>query len=190
MLHLTLQIEPLGGWESRIRPIGPISWEGPCERVLAELELFLRDDDLRLTRRHQTTNEKTWADEDSPLVFRVDLDRVEHSPPGVHIHEVEVLHVETQIEERIIEQPVLIEVPLHRLDDPTPTERIGLSREEVLALFDVELDRKLSEFGLQREEADRLSMVPPIRAATTPTDDERRAVTVRRAGAAAKKTLS
>ena len=172
-LTLTLHIEPLGGWTSRTRATGPVVWEGPCARVLAELELFLRDDDLRLMRLDQATQEKVWADADSPLVFRVDLDRVEFSPPGVHIHEVEILHVETRVEERIIEQPVIIEVPLHRLDDPTPAERVSLTREEVLALFDLELEKRLSEFGLQRAEGERLSLLSP-HVHATPTDAPRR----------------
>ena len=160
-IHLTLTITPLGGWESRIRTIGPIEWSGPARRVLEEVRCMLLDDDTRLMR--ELDGEKVWADLDSPLVFQVDLDRVEITPPGVHIHEVEVLRVEKEIEERIIEQPVIIEVPLHRIGDPTPEERVGLTKEEVLALFDKQLDRRLAEFGMHRaegEEKDRpLSMV-------------------------------
>lgn len=159
-IHLTLTITPLGGWESRIRELGPIEWAGPGHRVLEELRCMLLDDDTRLMA--VVDGEKRWADLDSPLVFQIDLDRVEIAPPGVHIHEVEVLRVEKQIEERIIEQPVIIEVPLHRLNDPTPEERIGLTKEEVIALFDKQLERKLSEFGMHRQEDDKertLSMI-------------------------------
>ena len=150
-IKLTLSITPLGGWESRIRAIGPLEWEGPGHRVLEELRCLISDDDTRLMQVVEGV--KSWSDPDSPLIFQIDLDRVEVTPPGVHIHEVEVLRVQKQIEERIIEQPVIIEVPLHRLDSPTPEERIGLTREEVLALFDHQLDRRLSEFGMQRAEA-------------------------------------
>lgn len=121
---------------------------------------MLFDDDTRLMA--VIDGEKRWVDIDSPLVFQVDLDRVEVAPPGVHIHEVQVLRVEHQIEERIIEQPVIIQVPLHRLNTPTPEERIGLTKEEVIALFDQQLERKLSEFGMHHEEADKertLSMI-------------------------------
>lgn len=149
-VRLSLEVLPMGGWESRIRKFGPVEWEGPGHRVLEELRLFLSDDDLRLMRRLQGSGEKVWADIDSPLVFKVDLDIIEHSAPGVHIHEVQVLHMEPVVEERIIEQPVIIEVPVQRLGDQTPEERVTLSREEVLALFEVELERKLAEFGLQR----------------------------------------
>lgn len=160
---LTLTISPMGGWESRVRALGPFTWEGPGHRVLEELRCLLHDDDTRLMQ--VVEGKKDWADKDSPLVFEVNLDRVEVSPPGVHIHEVEVLRVEKEIEERIIEQPVIIEVPLHRLDDPTPEERIGLTKEEVLALFDKQLERKLAEFGMHRatpaplDEAQGLSMM-------------------------------
>jgi hypothetical protein len=147
--------------------------------VLEELRLFLRDDDLRLMYRVQGSEEKVWADADSPVLFTVDLDVVTTSPPGVHVHEVEVLHIETQVEERIIEQPVIIEVPTRRAGARSVTEEegISLSREEVLALFEVELERKLSEFGLQRApESDGLSMV----AAPTDTDRRRRGLAARR----------
>ena len=151
----------MGGWENRIRKMGPLEWTGPGHRVLEEVRCFLNDDDTRMMRVRE--GEKSWADRDSPVIFQVDLDRVEITPPGVHIHEVEVLRVEKEIEERIIEQPVLIEVPLHRLNDPTPEERVGLTREEVLALFDQQLERKLSEFNMHRvdepDERRPLSMV-------------------------------
>jgi hypothetical protein len=159
-IRLTLTITPLGGWESRIRTLGPLEWAGPGHRVLEELRCLLQDDDTRLMSLVE--GEKTWADRDSPLIFQIDLDRVEIAPPGVHIHEVEVLRVEKQIEERIIEQPIIIEVPLHRLNDPTPEERIGLTKEEVIALFDQQLERKLAELGMHRHESDRdatLSMI-------------------------------
>lgn len=176
-VRLSLKISPMGGWESRIREIGPVEWEGPGHRILEEIGLFLRDDDLRLMRRVQGSDEKQWADLDSPIVFEVDLDRVEHTPPGIHIHEVEVLHVEVQVEERIIEQPVIIEVPTRRLGAPVPEEGVTLSREEVLALFEVELERKLSEFGLQRApESDGLSIVSP----TADADRRRRGLAARR----------
>jgi len=159
-ISLSLTITPLGGWESRIRVLGPMEWSGPGHRVLEELRCMLFDDDTRLMT--VVDGEKCWADVDSPLVFQIDLDRVEVAPPGVHIHEVQVLRVEQQIEERIIEQPVIIEVPLHRLNSPTPEERIGLTKEEVIALFDQQLEHKLSEFGMHREDADKdrtLSMI-------------------------------
>ncbi len=157
-VRLTLWVEPLGGWDSRIRAMGPLSWEGPGQRVIEELRCWLVDDNTRLMKR-DPDGEKVWADADSPLLFRVDMERLERSPPGVHIHEVEVLHVEQRIEERFIEQPVIIEVPLHRLNDPTPGERIGLTREEVLALFDQQLQTRLSELGLYQDDADELSIV-------------------------------
>ena len=168
-VRLSLEVIPMGGWESRVRSFGPVEWEGPGHRVLEELRLFLADDDLRLMRRLQGSGEKVWADLDSPLVFKVDLDLIEHSAPGVHIHEVQVLHVEPVVEERIIEQPVIIEVPVRRLGAETPEEQVALSREEVLALFEVELERKLAEFGLQRApDPSGLSMVD------TPSDSDRR----------------
>ena len=177
MVRLALTVVPMGGWASRIREIGPIEWEGPGARVLDELIAFLHDDDLRMMRRVQGTDAKVWSDPDSPIRFEVDLDLVTTSPPGVHIHEVEVVHVEVQVEERVIEQPVVIEVPTRRLGAQTPEEGVTLSREEVLALFEVELERKLAEFGLQRApESDGLSMV------TTQSDADRR-----RRGLAARK---
>lgn len=176
-VRLSLEVIPMGGWESRVRQLGPFEWEGPGQRVLEELKLFLADDDLRLMRRLQGGGEKVWADADSPLIFKVDLDIVEHSAPGVHIHEVQVLHVETAIKERIIEQPVIIEVPVRRLGDPAPEAQVALSREEVLALFEVELERKLAEFGLQRapDPADLSTVAEP-----SASDRRRRGIATQR----------
>ena len=87
---------------------------------------MLFEDDTRLMA--VIDGEKRWADIDSPVVFLVDLDRAEIAPPGLQIYEGQVLRVEKQIEERVIEQPVLIEAPLHRLNAPLRRSASALRR--------------------------------------------------------------
>lgn len=147
-LALTLRLDPQGGWKRQVRERGPFTLKGPGERVLTELRVLLEDEDLRLMRGREN---KEWADPDSPLFFLVDLDFLDVPAPEVLVRTVEVLRVETRVEERIIEQPVLIEVPVFEERPQQPDARpVGLSREEVLALFEVELDSKLADLGMER----------------------------------------
>lgn len=147
-LALTLRLEPQGGWKRQVRERGPFTLKGPGERVLTELRVLLEDEDLHLMRGREN---KEWADPDSPLFFVVDLDFLDVPAPEVLVRTVEVLRVETRVEERIIEQPVLIEVPVFEERPQQPDAgAVGLSREEVLALFEVELDSKLADLGMER----------------------------------------
>lgn len=145
---LEVRFDPEGGWRRRSRELVPQRFLGSRERVLEDLRCWLMDDDLRLTERR--SEGAVWSDPDSPLRFVVSLSRVTEEVPVVHVHEVRVAAVETRVEERIIEQPVIIEVPTARPTEGELSVQVGLSREEVLALFEVELESKLAEFALDR----------------------------------------
>lgn len=145
---LEVRFDPEGGWRRRSRELVPQRFLGTRERVLEDLRCWLMDDDLRLTERR--SEGAVWSDPDSPLRFVVGLSRVTEEVPEVHVREVRVAVVETRVEERIIEQPVIIEVPTARPEGAELSVQVGLSREEVLALFEVELESKLAEFALDR----------------------------------------
>jgi hypothetical protein len=145
---LEVCFDPEGGWRRRSRELVPQRFLGSRERVLEDLRCWLMDDDLRLTERR--SEGAVWSDPDSPLRFVASLSRVTEEVPVVHVHEVRVATVETRVEERIIEQPVIIEVPTARPTEGELSVQVGLSREEVLALFEVELESKLAEFALDR----------------------------------------
>lgn len=157
-LLLTIRLEPQGGWARKLRNPLPRTYLGTVERILEDLRCWLMDDDLRLVERR--SEGVVWADPDSPLHFHLDLDRVTDERPQVHVHAVEVAVVETRIVERFVEQPVVIEVPTVPGSGPAQVQ-VGLSREEVLALFEVELESKLAELGLDPETG-------PVRAAPLP----------------------
>jgi len=172
-IQLTLRLEPHGGWKRQVRERGPFVLKGPAERVLTELRVLLEDEDLRLMRGREV---KEWEDPDSPLGFHVHLDLLDVPTPEVLVRTVEVLRVETRVEERIIEQPVLIEIPVFE-ERPQQGEQgpVGLTRDEVLALFEVELDSKLADLGMER--------VGPVQTADSVVDAaDDTAATLRRAG--------
>ena len=147
-LLLTLRLDPQGGWARKLRSPAPRTYVGSVERVLEDVRCWLMDDDLRLVERR--SEGVTWSDPDSPLHFHVDLDRVTEQRPEVHVHAVVVAVVETRVVERFVEQPVVIEVPTLPGAGPAQVQ-VGLSREEVLALFEVELASKLAELNLDPE---------------------------------------
>lgn len=144
IIQLSLRLEALGGWRRVLRQPVRMSWKGPTERVLQDLHTFLADDDTRLMRGQ---GDKEWVDDDSPLRFVIGLDLLDVPAPDVLVRTVEVARVERTTTERIVEQPVLIEVPIYGVDEHDP-KQVGLTREEVLALFEVELETKLGEFGM------------------------------------------
>ena len=146
-IELTLSLEPFGGWKRSLRESGPFRLRGPTERVLKELRVLLEDDDLGLMRG---SDAKEWADVDSPLKLHVDLDLLDVPAPDVLVRTVQVAKVETRVVERVLERPVLIEVPVFE-DRATPSgPTVGMSRNEVLALIEVELESKLGRFGLAK----------------------------------------
>jgi|GEM_PF-6609558 len=147
-LLLTVRLDPRGGWTRKLRDPPPRTYVGTVDRILEDLRCWLMDDDMRLVERR--SEGVAWADPDSPLHFHFDLDRVTEDQPEVHVHAVEVAVVETNVVERFVEQPVVIEVPT--LPGASPAQvQVGLSREEVLALFEVELASKLAELGIDPE---------------------------------------
>lgn len=148
VLMLTIRLDPRGGWTRKLRNPPERSYSGRVQRILEDLECWLKDDDMRLVERR--SDGIAWTDDDSPLHFHVDLARVTDAKPEVHVHAVEVAVVETKVLERFVEQPVVIEVPT--MPGDTVDVTVGLSREEVLALFEVELESKLAELNLQRIE--------------------------------------
>ena len=146
LLVLQIQPKPEGGWTRRMRTTAKRTYTGPIDRILEDLECWLKDDDLRLVERRSEGG--VWADDDSPLHFHIELARVTEEKPEVHVRTVEVAVVETKVVERFVEQPVVIEVPT--MPGAQVDVTVGLSREEVLALFEVELESKLAELKLER----------------------------------------
>jgi len=148
MVVLTVRLDARGGWTRKLRSPPERTYTGSIDRVLEDLTCWLKDDDMRLVERR--SEGVVWVDDDSPLHFHIDLARVTEVKPEVHVHAVEVAVVETQVVERFVEQPVVIEVPT--VPGAQVDVTVGLSREEVLALFEVELESKLAELGLHRVE--------------------------------------
>ncbi len=169
-LVMRVRLAPQGGWLRKLRAQTERIYAGTPERILEDLRCWLMDDDLRLVVSER--DGVTWADPDSPLHFVMELDRVTEEQPRVHVHPVEVAVVETRVVERFVEQPVVIEVPTRPGVANTTHVQVGLSREEVLALFEVGLASKLAELGLDPETG-------PVQAAT-PEQRSQRAAASRR----------
>ena len=145
-IFLTIRLDPKGGWISKLKGQPERTYTGSTDRVLEDLVCWLRDDDMRLVERRSEGVE--WSDDDSPLHFHIDLARVTDERPEVHVQTVEIAVVETKVIERFVEQPVVIEVPT--MPSSQVDVSVGLSRDEVMALFEVELESKLAELGLHR----------------------------------------
>jgi len=163
-IRLVMRLDPQGGWARRLRRTEEMVWTGPGARVLEEIRFRLMDLDFKLMVPVKG-GQPRWADEDSPLVFSVDLDTIERAPPEIKIQEVQVLRVQPEIRERVVEQPVIIEVPTRprAAEADAEEDQVGLTRDEVLALFEVELESKLGEFGLRRAPPD-LPTAEPARS--------------------------
>jgi len=145
-IFLTIRLDPKGGWIRKLKGQPERTYTGSTDRVLEDLVCWLRDDDMRLVERRSEGVE--WSDDDSPLHFHIDLARVTDERPEVHVQTVEIAVVETKVIERFVEQPVVIEVPT--MPSAQVDVSVGLSRDEVMALFEVELESKLAELGLHR----------------------------------------
>jgi len=127
----------------KTKDIGPWVYHGTAKRALDDLTTFLRDDDTGLTKPNpQNKKVKEWADQDSPLVFRVSLEVTEtiEPPPLPEVQIVEVAVVEYIREVVEVEKPVFVSIPEGQeanLMGYTPEEIRALVRDE-LALHNAE----------------------------------------------------
>lgn len=132
-----LDIELLGGWkrlfggehEPSLRDVTrslsageSMMFEGPADRVLAQIVTFMRDDDTGFVTRGEDGQEQ-WRDADSPMTWLLTVDVCEGlaSPPSVEY--VEVLRVQEQLVERVVE--VSPEVA-SRLREHVPAQLVAL----------------------------------------------------------------
>jgi len=186
-ITLKLGMEYFGGWkqlmagaegEARTDPTEPLRagrqlfFEGPVPRVCQQLEAFFRDDDHRFVVVGED-GEKRWADADSPMAWLVAVDVVRGGELKIpEVHEVEVLRIQKEIEERVIEVPaVSARSPEDSRSLDSQTER------QIIDLIDAVLE--IREAG-GKDLDGRLAALRAV-AAKQPTprlaDSRRRAVT-------------
>ncbi|MGH1344923.1 MAG: hypothetical protein ACRBN8_25410 [Nannocystales bacterium] len=154
---LAVGLELLGGWksllgeESSASITTPLSagdtllFEGPGARVLDQLSTFLLDDDTGFYEPAEPDSEGDagrWRDENSPMVWRLTLDVLHPESPS-HLQFVEVLRVHKELEEVIIERPVIRAVP-----DDVATSLGQHTKEEIVALIEAVLE--VRELGPDR----------------------------------------
>lgn len=155
-----LDIELMGGWKALLggehKPaVGEITqplsagqaliFEGPAPRVLEQLSTYLTDDDTGFMQA-EDGGEKVWRDADSPMTWRFTVDVLEgYEPPQPQV--VEVIKVQREIEERIVERPVVRTVPqaiTDKLCNHTPEQIVTLI-EAVLEVREVGRDDQLNK---------------------------------------------
>lgn len=151
---LAVDLELLGGWksllgeESTASITTPLSagdtllFEGPGARVLEQLSTFLLDDDTGFFEPSEVDGKGRWRDENSPMVWRLTLDVLHPESPS-HLQFVEVLRVQKEIEEVVIERPVVRTVP-----DDVATSLEQHTKEEIVALIEAVLE--VRELGADR----------------------------------------
>lgn len=161
---LSIDLELLGGWKSLVLGEGsqssittPLSagetliFEGPGARVLEQLSTFLFDDDTGFYTPGEADEEGRWLDENSPMVWVLTLD-VLHAESPTHVQVVEVLRVQEELQEVIVERPVLRALPK---DVATSLERH--TKEEIVALIEAVLE--VRELGAaERVRAERAAL--------------------------------
>ena len=120
-IRIQIELESLGGWKSIVksnwrtngRPTSTLSkntltFQGTPKRIIQQVRAWFLDDDHGFVTNHKT---KKWKDEDSILIWEVDLSVVEleefHLP---EVHTVEIAVPEIQIKEVIVNKPVHIGV--------------------------------------------------------------------------------
>ena len=116
-VRVQINLESLGGWKSIVKRTwttngrqtstlskNTLTFQGTPKRIIQQIRAWFLDDDHGFVTNSKT---KKWKDEDSILVWEVDLSVVEleefHLP---EIHTVEVAVPEIQIKEVIVHKPV------------------------------------------------------------------------------------
>jgi hypothetical protein len=162
---LSIDLELLGGWKTLLEGESsgasittPLSagetllFEGPGERVIEQFSTFLHDDDTGFFVASDEGDGR-WHDEDSPMVWRLTLDVLHPESPS-HVQFVEVLKVQKELEEVIVERPVIRSVP--------PDVAASLSqhtKEEIVALVEAVLE--VRELDLSRRLPAERAALPP-----------------------------
>lgn len=144
---LSLDLQLLGGWkalvmgdDSQSAITTPLSagetllFEGPGERVLEQLSTFLHDDNTGFFEPGDDGADGRWLDENSPMVWLITLDVLHPESPS-HLQFVEVLRVEKELEEVIIERPVI-----HAVPDDVASSLTKHTKEEIVALIEAVLE--------------------------------------------------
>ncbi len=175
-VHLSIEFQGRGGWRGIIKKtwtkteqvyshayaryrdekvpsqnMGPITFQGPPDRILEEVRTFLLDDDTGLVRwqtakRNVLDSEliqdggsqrKAWRDPDSPLRFLVTAEVSEpiEMPVMPEIQYVEVLKIQTEIEQVIIEKPIVLSIP-----EGEEANLCGHTKAEIVNLIDAVLE--------------------------------------------------
>ena len=161
---LSVDLELLGGWKTMLDDgnassaiTTPLSagetllFEGPGERVLGQLSTFLHDDDTGFFLPGEEGEGGRWRDANSPMIWRLTLDVLHPESPS-HVQFVEVLRVEKELQEVIIERPVVRAVP-----DDVATTLSHHTKEEIVALIEAVLE--VRELGAdQRIAAERAAL--------------------------------
>jgi uncharacterized membrane protein len=166
---LSLDLQLLGGWKALVMGddshsaiTTPLSagetllFEGPGDRVLEQLSTFLHDDDTGFFDEGEEGEDGRWRDENSPMVWLITLDVLHPESPS-HLQFVEVLRVEKELEEVIIERPVVRAVP-----DDVASSLSHHTKEEIVALIEAVLE--VRELGPdQRIAAERAALPPSLK---------------------------
>ena len=144
---LSLDLQLLGGWKALVMgddshsaittPLSAgetLMFEGPGERVLEQISTFLHDDDTGFFEPGEDGADGRWRDDNSPMVWLITLDVLHPESPS-HLQFVEVLRVQKEIEEVILERPVVRAVP-----DDVASSLSHHTKEEIVALIEAVLE--------------------------------------------------
>lgn len=144
---LSLDLQLFGGWKALVMGddshsaiTTPLSagetllFEGPGERVLEQIATFLHDDDTGFFEPGDGDADGRWRDENSPMVWLITLDVLHPESPS-HLQFVEVLRVEKELQEVIVERPVVRAVP-----DDVASSLSHHTKEEIVALIEAVLE--------------------------------------------------
>lgn len=171
---LSLDLQLLGGWKALVMGddshsaiTTPLSagetllFEGPGERVLEQISTFLHDDDTGFFEPGADDADGRWRDENSPMVWLITLDVLHPESPS-HLQFVEVLRVEKELEEVIIERPVVRAVP-----DDVASSLSHHTKEEIVALIEAVLE--VRELGAdERIPAERAALPASLQSPNEP----------------------
>ncbi|MEM6293278.1 MAG: hypothetical protein AAGA54_18545 [Myxococcota bacterium] len=159
---LSVDLELLGGWKALLEDerrrssiTTPLSagetmiFEGPGARVLDQFRTFLHDDDTGFFN----AEDERWIDADSPMVWRISMD-VMHGAMPSNVEFVEVLRVQQELEEVVIERPVVRVVP-----DDVASSLNQHTKEEIVGLIEAVLE--VRELGFNERLAAEKAALPP-----------------------------